>query len=216
MVICGINQLNPWSAVYGRPSMVITQTLTIPQSAVGCRPSAVITTTQHPMKSLIAILTSTTLALALAACHDSRQLTPAPETIFDDHGLHVITSFHNNRNRTISVLYGNDEALAHASRERAAHTPGVATPGEATPGEATPGEVFKLVTWDLKQNPLWFGSDINGGLQSVETVTVSASESGPAVDYAIDHVGQKSTEKAVLSNTERISFIFAQRASVFP
>lgn len=166
------------------------------------------------MKSLIVLFISA--SLALAACHDSRKLAPNPETIFDDHGLHVITSFHNNRTHTISVLYGNDEALAHASREHDAHTPGVSTPGVSTRGVSTPGEVFKLVTWDLKQNPLWFGSDINGGLQSVETVTVSAGESGPAVDYAIDHVGQKSAEKAVLSNAERISFIFAQRASVFP
>lgn len=151
------------------------------------------------MKNLSAILISATLALT--ACHEPRKLAPAPETIFDDHGLHVITSFHNDRTRTISVLYGNDDALAHARKERAAHTP---------------GEVFKLVTWDLKQNPLWFGSNINGGLQSVETVTVSAGESGPVIDYVMDDSSPKSAPNAVLSNAERISFIFAQRASVFP
>lgn len=168
------------------------------------------------MKSLITTFLSAALAFALAACHDSRELSPNPETIFDDHGLHVVTSFHNDRTKTISVLYGNDKALAHASSERDAHTPGVATPGEATPGVATPGEVFKLVTWDLKQNPLWFGSNINGSVQSVETVTVSAGEAGPAIDYAVEYPGQKNAKNAVLSNAERISFIFAQRASVFP
>ncbi|PSL34207.1 hypothetical protein [Dyadobacter jiangsuensis] len=156
------------------------------------------------MKNLIAVFISA--SLALAACHDSRKLTPAPETIFDDHGLHVITSFHNDRTGTISVLYGNDEALAHASRERDTHTP----------GDASPGEVFKLVTWDLKQNPLWFGSNINGAVKSVETVTVSAGESGPVVDYSTEGSDSKSAKNAVLSNAERISFIFAQRASVFP
>lgn len=154
------------------------------------------------MKSLILILIS---AFAWTSCQQQRKLTPAPETIFDDQGLHVVTSFHNDRTRTISVLYGNDKALAHAGRERV-----------ASPGAAAPGEVFKLVTWDLKQNPLWFGSNINGGLLSVETVTVTAGEAGPAIDYTIENPGQKNAEKAVLSNAERISFIFAQRASVFP
>ena len=156
------------------------------------------------MKSIIVILISA--AFALTSCQQPRKLTPAPETIFDDHGLHVITSFHNNRTRTISVLYGNDEALAHAGKEHDA----------AAPDVPTPGQLFKLVTWDLKQNPLWFGSDINGGLLSVETVTVSAGESGPAIDYTIDNLGQKTAKNAVSSNAERISFIFAQRASVFP
>ena len=171
------------------------------------------------MKSLIVILISA--AFALTACHEPRKLAPNPATIFNDNGMHVITSFHNDRTRTISVLYGNDAALAHAGQVRDAHNPGEATPGEATPGEATPGvptpgEVFKLVTWDLKQNPLWFGSNINGGLQSVETVTVSAGESGPVIDYTRELSGQTNRQNAVLSNAERISFIFAQRASVFP
>ncbi len=157
------------------------------------------------MKSLILILISVA-ALTLTGCQEPRKLVPAPETIFDDHGLHVITSFHNDRTRTISVLYGNDDALAHAGKERNAHTPGA----------AAPGEVFKLVTWDLKQNPLWFGSDINGGLQSVETVTVSAGELGPVVDYTFENTTQKDGRSAVSSDAERISFIFAQRASVFP
>lgn len=161
------------------------------------------------MKSLIVLFISA--ALALAGCHNSRTLVPNPKTIFDDQGLHVITSFHNDRTHTISVLYGNDEALAHAGTGREACTPGV-----ATPGAATPGAVFKLVTWDLKQNPLWFGSNINGGLQSVETVTVSAGDAGPAVDYTREDSGQKNTGNAVSGNAERISFIFAQRASVFP
>lgn len=156
------------------------------------------------MKSLI--LTFISAAFAFAACQEPRKLTPAPETIFDDQGLHVITSFHNDRTRTISVLYGNDKALAHASSRAGAEMPGV----------DTPGEIFKLVTWDLKQNPLWFGSDINGVVQSVETVTVSAGESGPVIDYAVENSAEKNRKNAVLSNAERISFIFAQRASVFP
>ncbi|HWV33842.1 MAG TPA: hypothetical protein VN038_29505, partial [Dyadobacter sp.] len=87
------------------------------------------------MKSLILILISVA-ALTLTGCQEPRKLVPAPETIFDDHGLHVITSFHNDRTRTISVLYGNDDALAHAGKERNAHTPGAAARGAAARGVA--------------------------------------------------------------------------------
>ncbi|GGM95224.1 hypothetical protein GCM10010967_30810 [Dyadobacter beijingensis] len=141
-------------------------------------------------------------ALAFAACHQPRRLAPAPETIFDDRGLHIITSFHNERTGTISVLYGNDEAVAHAAADSAAHAP---------------GEVYKLVTWDLKQNPLWFGGSINGGLQSVETVTVKTGGTAqPVADYTLEKTEQKGAENAAGRDSERISFIFAQRASVFP
>lgn len=151
------------------------------------------------MKNRIIILIISTIAFT--ACHEPRKLAPAPETIFDDHGMHVITSFYNERTRIISVLYGNDDALAHAGGEQAAHMP---------------GEVFKLVTWDLKSNPLWFGSDINGGLKTIETVTVQPGASGPAINYTIENRGPANGKSAPSDNAERISFIFAQRASVFP
>jgi hypothetical protein len=140
--------------------------------------------------------------LLFTACNRTHDLALAPETIFDDHGLHVITSFHNERARTISVLYGNDDALVNAGKDRAGHTT---------------GEVYKLVTWDLKANPLWFGSNINGSLISEETVSVLPGRSGvPEIGYAFEKLSEKPGENAVTSDSERISFIFAQRASVFP
>ncbi|WP_353719184.1 hypothetical protein [Dyadobacter sp. 676] len=139
--------------------------------------------------------------LAFPACQQSRGLAPAPETIFDDRGLHVITSFHNERSGTISVLYGNDGALANAGKEARAHMA---------------GEVFKLVTWTLKGNPLWFGGNINGSLVSEETVAVQPGGQGvPGIAYTLEqHNG--TAKNAPASEAERISFIFAQRASVFP
>lgn len=147
---------------------------------------------------------STILSLAiilagLMGCTEPRRLAPAPETIFDEQGLHVITSFYNERTSTISLLYGNDEALAHAGKPQVEHTA---------------GEVFKLVTWALKGNPLWFGGNINGPVQSIETVQVAPESAG--VEYNMQRPDGKTSENSKTDREERISFIFAQRASVFP
>nr|WP_295922660.1 hypothetical protein [uncultured Dyadobacter sp.] len=148
------------------------------------------------------ILSLIIIAGGLLSCTESRRLTPAPETIFDEQGLHVITSFYNERTSTISLLYGNDEAVVHAGKPEAEHMP---------------GEVFKLVTWGLKGNPLWFGGNINGPLQSIETVQVtSAGSERTQVTHAVQRQDGKTVENSKTDRAERISFIFAQRASVFP
>lgn len=139
--------------------------------------------------------------LTLAACSEPRKLAPAPETIFHEQGLRVITSFYNQQSGTISLLYGNDDALLHAGKPRSEHIP---------------GEVLKLVTWALKGNPLWFGSNINGDIRSVETVRILSASKGTTYEHE-QHGGKTgSPAMAPGDSTERISFIFAQRASVFP
>ncbi|MCF0074722.1 hypothetical protein LZD49_29825 [Dyadobacter sp. CY261] len=148
------------------------------------------------------ILTLFLTVLTFAGCSEPRRLAPAPETIFNDHDLQVVTSFHNDRTRTISVLYGNDDAVANAGKERAGHVA---------------GEVYKLVTWNLKGNPLWFGGNINGSLVSEETVTVVPGRDGsPQAGYTLELRGGNNRENAAGQKAERISFIFAQQASVFP
>lgn len=148
------------------------------------------------------ILSLVIIATGLLSCTESRRLTPAPETIFDEQGLHVITSFYNERTGTISLLYGNDEAVLHAGKPRAEHIP---------------GEMFQLVTWELKGNPLWFGGSINGPVQSVETVQVTPADNAHIqVAHALQQPDGKTVENSKTDREERISFIFAQRASVFP
>nr|WP_250773398.1 hypothetical protein [Dyadobacter sp. MSC1_007] len=140
--------------------------------------------------------------LTMLGCNKSHNLSPAPETIFDEPGMHVVTSTFNQRTETISVLYGNDAALSHAGQARPEHVA---------------GEEFKLVTWGLKPNPLWFGSDINGPLRSVETVKIVADAYGAArIDYGVENRNEETAKIAPTDSDERINFIFAQRASVFP
>ena len=138
----------------------------------------------------------------MLGCNKSHNLSPAPETIFDEPGMHVVTSIFNQRTETISVLYGNDEALSHAGLDRPEHVA---------------GEEFKLVTWRLKPNPLWFGSNINGPLHSVETVKIVADANDAArIDYGVENRSEDVAKIAPANRDERINFIFAQTASVFP
>lgn len=140
--------------------------------------------------------------LMLSACSDSAKPTLAPETIFEAKGLHVITSNFNKKRGTMSTLYGNEAALEAARDGSSQHVP---------------GEVFTLVTWVQEANPFWFGGNINGARQTVETVRVSpADKDNVRVDYEVETDGENVLEKVNFDKQERINFIFDQKASVFP
>lgn len=146
------------------------------------------------------ILLTAFACIVFVGCKQNHNLSPAPETIFNEPGMHVITSFFNERTQTISVLYGNGPALSHAGRAISEHVA---------------GEEFKLVTWGLKPNPLWFGSNINGPVHSVESVKIApGNDDALRFDYHIEHA--KAPQSKMAGPDERINFIFAQRASVFP
>lgn len=152
----------------------------------------------------IQLLTVAVLSLLCAACRPSEPASsiPAPEAIFDSHGLKVITSFFNNKQGNISVLYGNPEALNTASD---AGKPHVA------------GELFTLVTWKQQEHPTWIGCNINGAVETIEQVRV---------DLAPDHQlrfnyqfvkGEASLGKQyAIQQEERIRLITTSSASVFP
>lgn len=148
------------------------------------------------------LILSALISIAIFGCNKSKDLSPAPETIFDEPGMHVVTSIFNQRRETISVLYGNNQALLHAGLDQSEHVA---------------GEEFKLVTWGLKPNPLWFGSNINGPLHSVETVKIIADTNNAArIDYGVENRNEETAKIEPADRDERINFIFAQRASVFP
>ena len=142
------------------------------------------------------------VCLMLSACSDSTKPTLAPETIFEAKGLHVITSNFNKKLGTMSTLYGNGPAL-EAARNGSNHH--------------VSGEIFTLVTWTREANPFWFGGNINGARQTVETVRVLPSEKDDArVEYEVETDGENVLEKVNFDKQERINFIFDQKASVFP
>jgi len=100
----------------------------------------------------------------------------------------------------MSVLYGNAAAKKSALFAYNTHIP---------------GEVFKLVVYKQANNKYWYGSYINGAVESVETV--ASTQSAAPLTYRLDQgaapadsVGYK------MSAANRIAYIFSHRPSVFP
>jgi hypothetical protein len=103
--------------------------------------------------------------LSLAGCTSK----PAASTINEQASLtgqlpynplawKVITSSINQRNATMSTLYGNDIAVRYARINADRSYPA--------------GSVLALVVWAQRDDPHWFGARIPSSVQSVEFVTV--------------------------------------------
>ena len=149
----------------------------------------------------IQILTLFVLSILMAACSNSPKPVLAPEKIFEDPDMHVITSVFNKKSGITSTLYGNKPALEAARNESENHVA---------------GEIFRLVTWELQPNPYWFGGNINGEEKCVETVKVLPAENGIRVDYEVENNGCDVLKRYDPDKQERINFIFDQKAAVFP
>ncbi|WP_217606551.1 heme-binding domain-containing protein [Chitinophaga sp. GbtcB8] len=128
--------------------------------------------------------------------------TPA-RAMFDAGSLQVITSFANRKQQTMSVLYGNAAAKKSALSAYNTHIP---------------GEVFKLVVYKQADNKYWYGSYINGAVESVETVagTQSAAAAAP-LTYQLDQgTAPRDSAGYKMSAANRMAYIFSHRPSVFP
>jgi len=123
--------------------------------------------------------------------------------LFNTNGLGFITSFANRKQQTQSILYGNDPAREMALAGNNRHTP---------------GEVFNLVTWKQTDNKYWYGSFINGSLQSVETLTIIPGlNGGSQITYRVlEGEAPKDSAGIVADRQARIDLILAQRPSVLP
>ncbi|WP_346315901.1 hypothetical protein [Chitinophaga sp. YIM B06452] len=134
--------------------------------------------------------------LLATACSREKAPAPAPEDIYNSEGLTVITSSFNSSRQTMSTLYGNAAALKAA--------------GDSI---HQPGEDYRLVTWKQQSHPLWFGSNKNGAVTTVERITITVAADGkPGIDYEL--VQGKPAD--LPGRKERAKFILAQRPSVFP
>lgn len=114
--------------------------------------------------------------------------------VFPTVGLQVITSFANRQLHTMSVLYGNANALQSAIG------------GYKTHGN---GELYRLVTYEQADNKYWYGSYINGTVKSVETIRSNAAG---ALVYSLDKGCAPQAEAA----GARMASIFSRRPAVFP
>jgi len=131
---------------------------------------------------------------------NSKQNDPLP---FDAKGQQVITSFANEKDSSLTTLYGNTAAMRSAILGNTQHAA---------------GEVFTLVTWAQADSRNCYGVYINGKIRSVETVRVNANgDNPPVITYKLEE-GRSPLDRTGYAYTqdERIKHIFGQRAAVFP
>jgi hypothetical protein len=128
-----------------------------------------------------------------------------PETreMFDAGNLEVIAPSMNKGQGTMSILYGNSAARQSTMDSSKRHRP---------------GELYTLATWNQVNDLHWYGSNINGRLLSVETVSVSsASDGGLSVHYNLVKGSEpKDVSGHKIHRQDRIRFILDQQPAVFP
>ena len=116
-------------------------------------------------------LFSILLSTILFACkQDERPL-------FNAKGLHVVTVFANRMQKTMSVLYGNNDGK------------------------------YTLVTYNQANNKYWYGSYINGTIKRVETIDggqYELEQGAPLTDSVGNVVSNEDRMKDILSHRPAI------------
>ena len=162
-----------------------------------------------PVRALCFLTAS--LSLGLGGCSD--RTNPRVETkLNQDAALvgdlpsnplqgRVITSWINQRDATMSTLYGNDVAVQYARTSAEKMYP--------------VGSVLSVVTWSQQEDPRWFGGKIPQKVGSVEFVAVT----GPGAYSYQRYEGSPLKKVEDVEGTEakdRAAYVVAQRAAVMP
>jgi hypothetical protein len=113
-------------------------------------------------------------------------------------GWRVVTSWTNERQATMSTLFGNDLAIG-----RLRSSSGIPYP---------PGAVLALVTWSQRDDPHWFGARIASTPQSVEFVAMTAGQAPSYEKYQGSPLKPVNNPDAA----KRIDYLLSQRAAVMP
>jgi hypothetical protein len=115
----------------------------------------------------------------------------------------VVTSWANDRDQTMSTLYGNDLAVVYARANDDHNYP--------------PGSVLALVTWEQRGDPHWFGGKIPSTVKSVEFVAIPTT---PTQNPTYQLYQGSPLEKVNLSDpaitSARTDYVLSQRAAVMP
>lgn len=136
------------------------------------------------------------LAGLLLQCTHTGNRIPAPEDLYTEEGLAVISTYFNTAAQTTSILFGNPAACEAAAGGYADHHT---------------GEDYRLVTWRQHGNPLWFGGHINGAIISIEQI--SSVQNGDTVAL---HYRMAQGKNADIPQEQRIAQIFSVTPLVFP
>lgn len=163
------------------------------------------------MRRSTTLLLAITISCGLTGC-DSR--TPEPSSTnrhatlegklpYNPLAWRAITAWTNQRKGTMSTLYGNDAAIAHARS------------GSTDPYPQ--GSVLAVVTWEQREDPHWFGARIPSQPQSVEFVTISSAGDRQPV-YARYQGSPLAQVQEMDAQTvqKSVAFILSERAAIMP
>ena len=122
--------------------------------------------------------------------------------IYDPGKMQVITTVLNPELHSMAILYGN--SLAYNA----------ALEGE---GNHVKGEEYTFVTWNFRESPRWFGSNINEDLISVEKLRVIKDQNGFIdFNYAIELGTPLPVGGRQLSTKDRIAYLLDYHPAVLP
>jgi hypothetical protein len=113
----------------------------------------------------------------------------------------VITSWVDQRDATMSTLYGNDVAVQYART--------------SAEGKYPVGAVLSVVTWGQQEDSRWFGGRIPQKTKAVEFVTVTS----PGAYSYQRYEGSPLKKVAGVDGADpagRAAYLLAQRAAVMP
>ncbi|WP_288447289.1 hypothetical protein [uncultured Chryseobacterium sp.] len=107
------------------------------------------------MKSTILIFMVSLIALTACSKKNNDKDNELVRVVFNPGHLKLVSNSLNPKKKTMSALYGNEQALKSLSQETR---------------KPEAGTVMKLVTWRYHDNPQYIGGTITGELVSIETV----------------------------------------------
>ncbi|HVI45371.1 MAG TPA: hypothetical protein VM802_10890 [Chitinophaga sp.] len=151
------------------------------------------------MKAII--LTTLSIAIMTTACRQAADKTHT-RIVYDAGARRVITHAVNKKLETMSILYGNASAYNTALAGNGLHQA---------------NELYTFVTWRYHENPLWYGSKVNGELLSVEHLRIISPDDAPAqMDYQVESGEVLPVNGRLLSREERIRYLLEYHPSIMP
>ena len=144
------------------------------------------------MKKFLSILLLSSLIFGACAKMPEKE-SGKIRFIFDPGDLKFISSSFNPGQQTISALYGNQQAVSLLSGY----------------SKRQPGSFFKLVTYQIQDDPNYFGSKVNGPLLRIEAVTVNPEGN---LEYGLEFGKMPSGQ----SKDQRVAIVLDQEPVKFP
>ena len=121
--------------------------------------------------------------------------------IFNAGGQKPITSSVSKKMNTVSILFGNEQAMESAIK-------GLPFNGD---------EIFTLVTWNQEHKKFWYPGLINGRVKSIEVVKMTLLNNKVQPFYKlIEGQAPYSQANRPFTKWERIQYITRQKASIYP